>query len=222
MLQVYVNTFSKLAIRYNAYVVAGSILSPEFTVDNLGKVHPSGDEVFNISAIFDPRGHIIAKVRKFDLTPSERGFVDPGSVSNLRPVRTPVGVVGLMICADGWSPKAYKAYRNTDILVQPSFLESVDIWNKPWQGKAEDDPQSRSVALTEGQAWKRYSLQGRFSSTNARVGVNVFLMGRLWDMHMGGRSFIISRQHLDGIPAIMEASDIFSGSALHIEFPPDN
>lgn len=220
MLRIYVSTFSKLAVKHNAWVVAGSIAAPDFTVDAAGEVHPSGRRLFNTAVVFDPRGKIAARLKKVYLVPSEQSFLDPGKLEALKPVTTPVGAIGVMTCADGWFPKTYAAYRNASILVQPSMLEGLSKWNEPWKGGTEGADPADKGRITEGQAWAKYSLEGRFASTNAKVGVNVFLCGRLWDMRMGGRSFIISRQRVGGVPAVLEAPDLVHASSLEIEYPP--
>ncbi len=117
-----------------------------------------------------------------------------------------------MICADGWHEDVYEAYKRADILVQPSFGEDVDEWDKPWpSGKGATNGDEK---LTEGQAWTKYALQGRMSTTSARYGVTIFLAGQLWDIKTGGRSVLVVKLDPKAKPATMEAPDMRKGCVL--------
>lgn len=50
--------------------------------------------------------------------------------------------------------------------------------------------------LTEQEAWKKYALPGRISSTQARHGANIFLRGQLWDLGTDGQPFFIHQGKL--------------------------
>jgi hypothetical protein len=114
---------------------------------------------------------------------------------------TPAGRLGVLICADSWYPEAYRVLRvkKIDLLVVPSYAADDDCWNRPWHGydgaPAPPDVDPADVGrLTEGRAWSRYALVGRFPSSGARAGVNVFLRGALWDLGDDGRSVLVSAE----------------------------
>ncbi|HOK55288.1 MAG TPA: carbon-nitrogen hydrolase family protein [Armatimonadota bacterium] len=215
MLETYVKIFAGLAKKHNAYIVAGSILAPEFVIGNDSRITITGQKIYNTSIVFNPEGKPIAFINKIHLVSSEQFLAVPGNKNDLKTAQTALGEIGVMICADGWYADTYEAYSSADILVQPSYLDPLEKWTLPWQkgiGATNGDEK-----LTEGEAWKKYSLEGRFSATNARVGVNVFMHGRIWDVNVGGRAFIIHRNSLDETPIIIEEPDITKPSILHVQ-----
>jgi predicted amidohydrolase len=81
----------------------------------------------NMALVFDPRGHLVSKQVKAYLTPVELpGGLDlvPGNVDGLRPVRTPVGALGIVTSKDAWMPDVVDKLdqRGANLLVQPEFF----------------------------------------------------------------------------------------------------
>ncbi len=225
-LQCWHDTFAEVARRHRAYVCAGSILAPDFTVDAKGKVRQHGYKVFNQSAIFGPNGALLSRTKKVFLTADEGPFVDAAKVGELRVVDTPFGKLGDMICADGWFPEAYLALNDAEILLQPSFGSNRLKWNAPWGGYSgqlyptDVDPKDQGV-LTEGQAWRKYSLETRMLSTKALVGVNVFMRGQIFEMPTGGRAFIATRPDAaTKTLSIVESRDLDKESILRVALGP--
>ena len=81
----------------------------------------------NMALVFDPRGHLVSKQVKAYLTPVELpGGLDlvPGDVDGLRPVRTPVGSLGIVTSKDAWMPDVVDKLdeRGANLLLQPEFF----------------------------------------------------------------------------------------------------
>jgi predicted amidohydrolase len=195
----YQDAFARLAARWRITIVAGSIVLPSPRVE-VGRLVAGDGSLENVSAVFRPDGGIEdALVRKAYPIEEEKGFVAACSPSGLPVFATPAGRLGVLICADSWHPESYRALRakKVELLVVPSYLADDDCWNRPWRGydgapaPSDVDP-SDLGRITEGRAWSRYALLGRYASSGARAGVNVFLRGALWDLGDDGRSVLVS------------------------------
>jgi predicted amidohydrolase len=106
-----------------------------------------------------------------------------GSKSELCPIDTPLGRVGILVCYDGFHHSLVEHYDalGTEILIKPSY--NMHRWDIPWWA---------DTRMTEGEAWLRYGLpsiiQGR---ENIRYGVNPMMVGRIFDLEAEGRSSIV-------------------------------
>ena len=176
----------------------GSIVLPSPRVE-AGRLVAGDGSLENVSAVFRPDGGVEdALARKAYPIEEEKAFLVACPLSGLPVFVTPAGRLGVLICADSWYPQAYRLLRakKIDLLAVPSYAADDDCWNRPWHGydgaPAPSDVDPADVGrLTEGQAWSRYALLGRFASSGARAGANVFLRGELWDLgddgrHLGG------------------------------------
>ncbi len=201
MAAAYQDAFARLAARWRITIVAGSIVLPSPRVE-VGRLVPGEGSLENVSAVFRPDGGVEdALVRKAYPIEEEKAFLVACPLSGLPVFVTPAGRLGVLICADSWHPEAYAVLRakKIDLLVVPSYLADDDCWNRPWRGydgaPAPSDVDPADVGrLTEGRAWSRYALLGRFASSGARAGVNVFLRGALWDLGDDGRSVLVSAE----------------------------
>ena len=195
---IYEKVFSRLARRYEAYVVAGSIVLPCPSVAN-GHIRVLGDTLFNASFTFLPDGSVASAVtRKVFPIADEQPFCGAGKLANLAIVPTPAGNLGTLICADSWYPESYERLRllNTDIIAVPSYSTGKGIMATPWKGyNGYPAPSGTDLAdigqLTEEAAWDKYALTGRLASARATTGINVFLRGQLWDMQSDGHSKMV-------------------------------
>jgi hypothetical protein len=137
-----------------------------------------GAQVYNVSYLFSPQGVVLRRIPKVNLVDPDETVAGFGSApkSELCPVNTALGKIGVLICYDAFHHTLVEHYDalGTDILVQPSY--NNDAWDGPW---------SAGQGLTEGQAWMRFGLpsiiQGR---ENIRYGVNPMMVGRF---RPGGR-----------------------------------
>ena len=72
----------------------------------LGMVERDGDQLFNSSVLVGPTGHL-GTYRKLHLWDQENTIFTPGD-RGLPVFRTPIGVVGMLICYDLWFPEAVR------------------------------------------------------------------------------------------------------------------
>lgn len=191
MAKAFHQTFSKLAKTYKVYIVAGSIVLPgASTAGDSLSIQPDAP-LENISLLYRPDGRPATQiVRKVFPIAMELGFTQPGVVEDLPVYETPLGRLGVLICADSWFPQSYEALGEIDLLAVPSYLMGDNCWGKPWRGYSgwETPPDVDSVPLTEGQAWLRYAMGGRLARhDSSAVGINVFLKGRFWELGADGR-----------------------------------
>jgi predicted amidohydrolase len=182
--KIYADTFASLAREHGVYLLAGSLYTPPIEEEAVKGRHLLSTYVYNTSYLFSPQGVILRRIPKANLVePLETaaGF-GRGSKSELCPVETALGRIGVLICYDAFHHTLVEHYDalGTDILVQPSY--NNDLWDGPWSG---------GRGLTEGQAWLRFGLpsiiQGR---ENIRYGVNPMMVGRIFDLVGQGRSSI--------------------------------
>lgn len=213
MANVYQNVFSQLAKEYQTIIVAGSILLPSPEIKN-GIITVGNGPLENVSAVFGPRGEIIPPlIRKIYPIEGEKSFIQNASLESLPTFSTQLVKFGVMICADSWYPDVYQKLKegNVDILLVPSYIAGNGAWNQPWNGysgwPAPNDINPKDVLkLTEGEAWLKYSLIGRISLSGARIGMNVFLRGNLWDLGSDGMTIAIFKNRPLFGPYIQGAS----------------
>ena len=198
MATLYHSTFSALAKKYSATIVAGSILLPAPKVRD-GIIIAGKGSLYNVSAVYKSNGLAYPNLT-YKLFPiaSELDFVAAAPTNEFFPAfDTPAGRLGVMVCADSWYPEPYQKLKsqNVDFIAVPSYIPESDVWDKPWQGytgaSAPEDVDKADVGrLTEGQGWKRYALSGRIQQAGTKSGMTVFLRGSLWNLHTDGRSIL--------------------------------
>ena len=197
MARIYSATFQKLSKTYGIYIVAGSINLPGAEViDGRLTVNPE-KPIHNTSFIFSPSGEILPyTVDKAFPINSEKPFVTAAKPTNIPIIDLPIGKIGVLVCADSWYPESYQAIQQADIILVNSYCAGNGAMNIPWAGyngapaPLDVDPLDIGI-LTEQEAWKKYALPGRISSTQARHGANIFLRGQLWDLGTDGQPFFI-------------------------------
>jgi len=96
-----------LAIRYRATIVYGSAR----TIDGL---------TYNTATTIGPDGALLGAPAKHFLWHFDRRWFAPGTA--LEPVRTPVGLLGILVCADGRLPTIARTLvaRGAEMLVMPT------------------------------------------------------------------------------------------------------
>ena len=85
-----------------------------------GLAEKDGDVFYNSAVFCGPQGYI-GKYRKLHLWNREKLFFKPGDLG--APVfETPIGVVGLAICYDGWFPEIFRkmALEGADLICVPT------------------------------------------------------------------------------------------------------
>jgi predicted amidohydrolase len=208
---LYQKIFSELAAKYGVTIVAGSVFLPQPVWEN-GRLHCTAGPLQNVSCVFAADGQAYPDItRKVHLVPDESTVLQGGSLDDLPVYDTPAGRLGVLICADSWYPASYEALaaHGVDIIAVPNNLGG---WHKPWGGyltpPVPDDVDATDIGrLTEEEAWLKYALAGRMGRSGARVGMQVFFHGRLWDQISEGQSIILKENQL------IEAPDV-PGAAL--------
>ena len=198
MAALYQSTFSALAKKYSATIVAGSILLPAPEIRG-GIIAAGKGSLYNVSAVYKSDGMAYPNL-SYKLFPiaSELDFIAAAPTNELLPTfETPAGRLGVMVCADSWYPDPYQKLKlhNVALIAVPSYIPESDVWDKPWQGYTgasapEDVDQADVGRLTEGQGWHKYALAGRLQQAGAKFGMSVFLRGSLWNLHTDGRSIL--------------------------------
>ena len=182
--KIYADTFASLAREHGVYVLAGSLYTPPIEEEAVKGRYLLSTSVYNTSYLFSPQGVVLRRIPKVNLVQPMETAAGFGRApkSELCPVDTALGRIGVLICYDAFHHTLVEHYDalGTDILVQPSY--NNDPWDGPW---------SAGQGLTEGQAWLRFGLpsiiQGR---ENIRYGVNPMMVGQIFDLVGQGRSSI--------------------------------
>lgn len=199
MAAIYTRVFTRLAKTYGVTINAGSIVLPgPHVTDGLIHVDPS-QPLFNTTFLVHPFGVVDGQyVKKSFPIDSEIPFVAASPIEELPVYELPIGKTCLVVCADSWYPETYRRIQElgADVILVNSYLAGNQAMMAPWQGyngrPMPSDVDSAHVGtLTEQQAWMAHALPGRIGSSGARIGVNVFLRGQLWDLGTDGQPFFV-------------------------------
>ena len=199
MAEIYTNTFTQLASQYQVTIVAGSILLPDPAVQN-GKLIVGNGPLYNVSAVFHSNGRLDPQlVRKVYPITDELPFVCPANPADVPVFDTPVGTLGVLVCADSWNSAVYKTLKQkgATLLAVPSYSAGDGIWQTTWRGysgtKTPPDARADVGHITEGQAWLAHAMAGRATpEAGIKKGLNVFLRGDLWDLGTDGTTIILN------------------------------
>lgn len=199
MAQIYSEVFKELASTYQVTINAGSIVLPDPSVNlNNIDVNSSGP-LYNASFIFYPDGAIDKRlVKKSFPISSEQPFVQACPITELPVYDLRIGKTAVLVCADSWYPQAYEQIRNSgaEVILVNSYAAGDSAMDAPWKGydgsEMPDDVDKNDIGtIKEVDAWKKYALPGRIQSTQVKVGINVFLRGKLWDLGADGQPFFM-------------------------------
>lgn len=192
MWKIYTETGSALAARHRVILVAGSISAPRAEEMALPLA-----PLYGTSAVFGPDGSLLGIVRKLHPVMEETLFLTPAPAEELRPVATPAGRLGVLICSDSWYPDVYERLKDSDFLAAPSLGEGgLEVFGKTvkaFDGKSFEEG-SEPGHPTVRDTWFQNGLVGRIAGTRALGGVQPFLTGRLWDMETGGPGVSLLRR----------------------------
>lgn len=174
--RIYIETFSSLAREFGAYVSAGSIALPPMEREpGKGGRHVTDEtKVHNVSYLFSPRGVILSRTPKVNMTGGfEARVFDGAPATEVIPADTALGRIGTLICFDGFHQTLVERCDalGVQVLLKPSYNQH------PWDGPCSYDP-----AAKEGDNWLRTGcpaiIQGR---ENIRYGVNAMLVGAVFE-----------------------------------------
>lgn len=88
-----------------SYLKRGSALARDLQIYlTFGFLEKDGSQMFNSSVLFNPLGKIISKFSKIHTT--AESFITPGR--ELKPVDTPLGKIGMLICKDRSVPENFR------------------------------------------------------------------------------------------------------------------
>ena len=99
----------------------------------VGYVEEAQSRLFNSACLIDPRGEILGTHRKCFLWDFDHDYFTTGD--RIEPIQTPLGRVGLMICADARLPEipATLAARGAELILQPTGWvnagSTAALWN---------------------------------------------------------------------------------------------
>lgn len=199
MAKIYQHVFAELAAKYAVTIVAGSILLPNPSVENRLLTVNDG-LLYNTSMVFDAKGKLNPNlIKKAFPTADELSFVCPAKPEEIPVFETPVGRMGVLVCADAWFSESYKMLKQKDVdfVVTPSYSNGVGNWNKKWTGySGAETPADAKVSigkLTLGEAWVKHAMAERAKKeAGIKKGVNVFLQGEIWDLGADGSTIILN------------------------------
>ncbi|OGO51950.1 MAG: hypothetical protein A2148_04705 [Chloroflexi bacterium RBG_16_68_14] len=146
--------------------------------------HLLGRKVYNIAYLFGPNGLCLQRVPKLNMSPPlehKFGFT-PGDKTDLHPIDTPLGRLGILICYDGFHQTLVEHCDSQGVQIVLSPSHSDRNW---------EVPAGFNNAITVGEAWARHGIapmiQGRL---NIRYAVVAMMAGRVLDLEGQGCSHI--------------------------------
>lgn len=182
MLNVYQETFGRLAEDTRSYIVAGSIVLPDPTVvDGIIYIDLNGP-LYNASFIFGPDGKVVGEpIRKVFPGNDEADFLTAGPKDSFQVFDLPIGRTTVLVCTDSHRASGYKSLidKTTEVVLVASYCNGEHALSSKWG----TDP--------DGHLQKK-SMPNSLNRTNLlefppnQVGINVFLHGDLWDLHYDG------------------------------------
>ena len=217
MLEIFQNTFSALAKEFKVTIVAGSIVLPDPSVKN-GKIEiNSSGKLYNITAVFDNKGNVLAPLtQKIFPINEEQMFTCAANQKNSPIYKVPSGNLAVLICADSWYPENYELLKdkNINVLAVPSFVSGNNSWNNKWKGyngapMPKDVDKNDIGQISEYEAWLKYAMVGRAQKSNINSSVNVFLRGNLWNLGTDGNTLVSTSKELkaEQTPSFYEAKN---------------
>lgn len=200
--------FGGLARDHGVTVVSGSAILPTPEVKDGAIVVTPGAPLQNVAFVFGPDGALYPEVvRKVFPIESELPFVEPADVEALPVFDTPAGKLAVLICADSWYPSSYRVLeeQGAELLAVPVF--ATGEWRGPWGGyNGAQEPSDVDLAdieaITEDQAWMRYSVPGRAPRAGFDKALTVTLRGRFWDLHGSGQPLVVNGPARERAPEV--------------------
>lgn len=119
--RTYADTFTTLARRHHVLIAAGSLLV---------SAAPETGRIVNRMTLFGPHGSLgyVDKVHPIPLELAEGLDITPAAPASLRPVPSPLGRLGLLICADAWYPDLADNLRRDGACLLVNALANLEPW----------------------------------------------------------------------------------------------
>jgi len=195
MAEIYDQVLSSLAQKYRVTIVGGSIVLASPAVRDGHLVSGEGI-LYNVSPVYQPNGRAYDQLvfKSFPIV-SEQPFLQGKPVEELPVLESPVGRLGVLICADSWFPEAYTAMqqKQAQVVVVPSY---INTWEAVWDGYS-GWPNPPDVDATDlnrlnlKEAWAKYAFAGRLPAAGIADGMLVPLHGQLWDLDFDGAMVLV-------------------------------
>ena len=209
MAEIYDGVLSDLARRYRVTIVGGSIVLPFPSVVR-GRLRAGTGPLYNVSAVYLPNGAASDNlVTKTFLTADEKTWLKGGDVGDLPVFDTPLGKVGVLICADSWFPDSYRVLKRkkAEIIAVASYIAGNRTLQDVWQGysgqAAPADVRGADIGkISNAQAWMKYALAGRQAKSGIPTGIMVCLRGVLWDLGSDGGTVIVRNGRPQAAPVV--------------------
>ena len=181
---IYHDVFSDLARQYGCFLQAGTIYIPPIEDEPVKGRHQIGRKVYNFAYFFGPNGLCLQRVPKRNLSPplEHRFGFTRGPRTEMHPIDTPLGRLGILICYDGFHESLIEHYDSlgVELILNPSHSD------RNWE-----QPAGFNTGITVGEAWQRHGvgalIQGRL---NVRYAVVAMMAGRVLDLEGQGCSHI--------------------------------
>lgn len=200
MYNTYTNTFSKLSKNYKTTIIAGSIVVPKFLITNQKE---DTNKFINLSLTFSSKGEIIKRVVKNNLANYEKVLNASGeSIDHPLPSK-----YDIILSHDSIYKKSYqKIDPALEYVISPSCIidysdidwKSTDIVEIIPPNPYMPPPPVEKINLPEAddqlesqKLWLLNSLRKKLKNTNVKVGVQVFLKGKLFESKLRGYSNVI-------------------------------
>jgi len=206
MAQTYDQVLSSLAGKYGVTIVGGSIVlaSPAISEGHL----VSGDgPLFSVAPIYQPDGRaypeLVFKARPMDV---EQVFMQSKPVEELPVIDSPVGKMGILICADSWYPEVYEVMKQkqAEVVVTVSYINTMEAAWTGYSGYPNPDDVTASDlnSLNLQEAWSKYAFAGRLPPSGIPDGVLDCLRGRLWDLGFAGGTVLVKDGEVIEMPQV--------------------
>lgn len=179
---LYQEAFKEAAKATGAYIFAGSIFSPLMDWEPARGLHRESWRSHNVSLVLSPKGTVLGRVPKVNLTNHERMAFLNGGAQGRQTLHTEIGTLSNLICLDAFHDDLIEQADAAGawLVVQPSA--NAGAWDGPW---------SADKSQIEGEVWLREGLAKKLvGRENLRFGINPMLNGQLYDLSFEGRSGI--------------------------------
>lgn len=212
MKSVYDNTFRKLSTFYKVTIIAGSIILPEPEINpNTNSLEIKNGKFHNASFIFLPDGKLYSEfLIKQNLAKTEKQLASP---TNAEKAFLQLKNIGILLSNDSLYNSMYdEKVKNKEVLLSPSALiekDEIEWKNEDIYGSKEPLDSS----LTQAELWRKYSIIEKMKNNpSTRIIVQVFLLGKFFDLNLEGESAGIIRY------VAMEGLDNKSPAILNVWF----
>jgi Carbon-nitrogen hydrolase len=195
----FVETLARLAAKYQAHIVAGTIAphvrrsTDPREIRRWGRAGadcvyiPTGREVYNTALVFGTEGTLLGRVNKVFLTKSDREELDltPGALEDVRVIPTTAGRLGVAISLDAFTPQYIRHLDagGAEVVVQP------DANDTRWAGPAKE---TRHWQPEDWLTSVLGSIQPKYP--NLRYNICAMQTGNLFDIPFDGQSSISAQR----------------------------